>query len=61
MTSKIGEKCGHQLCDCEVKAGSKYCSDSCERQEKAEPDDATGCLCGHSQCGSGDTEKKEEY
>jgi hypothetical protein len=58
----VENKCRHQLCECEAPAGSNYCSELCEQQEKAEPEDAMTCSCGHPDCGAGGSgEKKTPY
>jgi hypothetical protein len=58
--TSMKNKCGHELCDCEVGAESKYCSSSCEQQAKAEPGDGMECACGHLGCGAGMTHKAED-
>lgn len=41
------EKCAHPSCQCEAKAGSKYCSTYCEGE--AHTSDII-CNCGHPAC-----------
>jgi hypothetical protein len=45
-------RCGHELCDCEVAAESTYCSSYCEQQSKGESGGARECACGHLGCGA---------
>jgi hypothetical protein len=52
-------KCGHELCDCEIGTDATYCSVSCEQQAKAEPGDRMECDCGHLGCGAGMTNEPE--
>jgi hypothetical protein len=59
MNSKQEETCAHELCDCPVQPGKKYCSQLCEQQEKAEPGNAASCPCGHLACGAGRENEKE--
>jgi hypothetical protein len=46
------QQCAHEGCECEVQAGSHYCSTYCEERSgglKAD-DMASGCRCGHPGC-----------
>jgi hypothetical protein len=41
-------KCRHDACSCEAEAGSQFCSNECESNERDEG--ATDCHCGHADC-----------
>jgi hypothetical protein len=41
------EKCAHPSCQCQAKAGSKYCSTYCEGEAKTAD---IICNCGHPAC-----------
>ena len=41
------KKCAHASCNCTVKEGEKYCSQSCH---DARGTTEIGCNCGHPSC-----------
>ena len=40
-------KCLHPLCNCQVEADQRYCSQECERSRD---DRQERCACGHERC-----------
>ena len=42
-------KCAHEICDCAVPEGEKYCSDHCKEAEDQGIIEIS-CDCGHPAC-----------
>ncbi len=37
-------KCAHPTCDCQARAGDKFCGDNCRDNQ------LSGCSCDHAEC-----------
>jgi hypothetical protein len=49
------KKCAHELCNCQAREGSKYCSDSCEMSRGMTH---LRCTCGHTECVTAETQRE---